>query len=101
MILSSGFFHATPEGEASKIRHCLCIQLQNVSLNSSVKCGVPRAKQTEYLREEESTRLVPTLISCSMLQKLDYEVERRTLKVTEQKSLSLLLYSPVKEIIFP
>ena len=101
MILSSGFFHATPEGEASKICPCLCIQQQNVSLNSSVKFGVPRAKQTKYLREDESTRLVPTLISCSMLQKLEQEVERRTLKVTEQKSLSLLLYSSVKDMIFP
>lgn len=49
MILSSGFFRTTPEGEASKICPCLCIQQQNVSLNSSVKFGVPRAKQTKHL----------------------------------------------------
>ena len=61
MILSRGFFHATPEGEASKMCPCLCIQQQNVSLNSFVKFGVPRAKQTKYLREDESTRLVSHL----------------------------------------
>ena len=93
MTFSSGFFHTIPEGEVSKICPCLCTQLQNFSLTCFVKCGVLRGKQTKYLREDESTRLVNPL---GLSQKSKKATLNAHVHVTEYKLISSLLHSTIK-----
>ena len=94
MTFSSGFFHTIPEGEVSKTCPCLCTQLQNFSLTCFVKCGVLRGKQTKYLREDESTRLVNNSLALS--QKSKKGTLNAHVHVTEYKLISSLLHSTIK-----
>ena len=93
MTFSSGFFHTIPEGEVSKVCSCLCTRLQNFSLICFVKCGVLRGKQTKYLREDESTRLVNPLGLSQMSKKGTLNAH---VHVTEYKLISSLLHSTIK-----